>query len=47
MIRRLQKENAQINEDERLAKQYQEETVKMRQEIEELKTRFLPVMLSL
>ncbi|EDV22408.1 uncharacterized protein TRIADDRAFT_28801, partial [Trichoplax adhaerens] len=39
MIRRLQKENAQISEDERLAKQYQEETIKMRQEIEELKTR--------
>ncbi|XP_070533237.1 vacuolar protein sorting-associated protein 11 homolog [Ptychodera flava] len=38
IIRRLQQENDQINEDERLIKQYKEETEKMRNQIEELKS---------
>ena len=39
IIRKLQSENDQISEDERLIKQYQEDTEKKRQQIEELKTR--------
>ncbi|KAH3841675.1 vacuolar protein sorting-associated protein 11 homolog [Dreissena polymorpha] len=38
IIRKLQTENDQIAEDERLIKQYQEDTEKKRQQIEELKT---------
>ncbi|XP_015915607.2 vacuolar protein sorting-associated protein 11 homolog [Parasteatoda tepidariorum] len=38
IIRYLQKENEQISEDERLIKQYREETEKMRNQMEELKT---------
>ncbi|XP_071804394.1 vacuolar protein sorting-associated protein 11 homolog [Asterias amurensis] len=38
IIRRLQQENDQISEDERLVKQYREETEKMRVQIEEMKT---------
>ena len=39
ITRRLQQENDQISEDERLIRQYREETEKMRNQIEELKTR--------
>lgn len=39
MIRHLQQENSRIADDERLIKQYQEETEKMRTQIEEIKTR--------
>lgn len=38
VIRKLQSENDQITEDERLIKQYREDTEKKRQQIEELKT---------
>ena len=38
IIRKLQAENDQILEDERLIKQYQEDTEKKRQQIDELKT---------
>ena len=38
IIRRLQLENDQITEDERLIKQYREDTEKKRDQIEELKT---------
>ncbi|WAR00818.1 VPS11-like protein [Mya arenaria] len=38
VIRKLQSETDQITEDERLIKQYQEDTEKKRQQIEELKT---------
>ncbi|XP_072041834.1 vacuolar protein sorting-associated protein 11 homolog [Amphiura filiformis] len=38
IIRRLQQENDQIADDERLIKQYREETEKMRTQIEEMKT---------
>lgn len=38
IIRRLQMENDQIAEDERLIKQYREDTDKKRAQIEELKT---------
>lgn len=38
IIRYLQKENDQIAEDERLIKQYREETEKMRNQMEELRT---------
>lgn len=38
MIRHLQQENSRIADDERLIKQYQEETEKMRTQIEEIKT---------
>ena len=38
IIRKLQSENDQIAEDERLIKQYQEDTEKKRMQIEELKT---------
>ncbi len=39
ITRRLQQENDQVQEDERLIRQYREETEKMRNQIEELKTR--------
>ena len=39
IIRRLQQENDQIAEDERLVKQYRDETEKMRIQMEEMKTR--------
>ncbi|KAL4227956.1 Vacuolar protein sorting-associated protein 11 [Mactra antiquata] len=39
VIRKLQTENDQISEDERLIKQYQEDTAKKRQQIEDLKTK--------
>ena len=38
IVRRLQMENDQIAEDERLIKQYREDTEKKRNKIEELKT---------
>ncbi|XP_022091158.1 vacuolar protein sorting-associated protein 11 homolog isoform X2 [Acanthaster planci] len=38
IIRRLQQENDQITEDERLVKQYREETEKMRRQMAEMKT---------
>ncbi|XP_071483682.1 vacuolar protein sorting-associated protein 11 homolog [Diadema antillarum] len=38
IVRRLQQENDQIAEDERLIKQYREETRKMKSQIEEMKT---------
>ncbi|XP_077990077.1 vacuolar protein sorting-associated protein 11 homolog [Glandiceps talaboti] len=38
IIRRLQQENDQISEDDRLIRQYKEETEKMRNQIEELKS---------
>lgn len=38
IVRRLQQENDQIAEDERLIKQYREETKKMKGQIEEMKT---------
>ena len=40
VIRKLQNENDQIAEDERLIRQYQEDTEKKRQQIEELKTTY-------
>eukprot|EP00057_Strongylocentrotus_purpuratus_P007251 XP_011661725.1 PREDICTED: regulator of G-protein signaling 3 [Strongylocentrotus purpuratus] len=38
IVRRLQQENDQIADDERLIKQYREETKKMKSQIEEMKT---------
>lgn len=38
IVRRLQQDNEQVFEDERLVRQYREETEKMRAQIEELKT---------
>ena len=40
IIRRLQLESDQIAEDERLIKQYREDTEKKRAQIEELKTTY-------
>ncbi len=40
ITRRLQQENDQISEDDRLIRQYREETERMRNQIDELKTRW-------
>ena len=40
IVRRLQQENDQIAEDERLIRQYRDETEKMKSQIEELQTRW-------
>lgn len=40
IVRRLQQENDQIAEDERLIEQYREETKIKRSEIEEMKSRY-------
>jgi len=40
ITRRLQAEHDQIEEDERLVRQYREETQKMRSEIEQLKSTY-------
>jgi len=40
ITRRLQAEHDQIEEDERLVRQYREETEKMRSEIDQLKTTY-------
>lgn len=46
IIRRLQLESDQILEDERLIKQYREDTEKKREQIEEMKTTYVTKMVS-
>lgn len=41
IVRRLQLERDEIEENERLIRQYREDTEKMRNQIEQLKTRYL------